>query len=66
TKHIQRKYHSMYDDLVAKGQAIICYIPTDYDMVADILTKPLIHDNHWKFTKAMGLRLHSSRSDKTR
>ena len=32
-------------------------------MVADILTKPLVRDLHWKFVKAMGLRLHSSGSD---
>jgi hypothetical protein len=64
TKHIQWKYHFVRDDLVARGEAIIRYIPTG-DMVADILTKPLIHEKHWKFTKAMGLRLHSSESDKT-
>ncbi|EGN99925.1 hypothetical protein SERLA73DRAFT_72698 [Serpula lacrymans var. lacrymans S7.3] len=34
-------------------------------MVADILTKPLTHEKHWKFSKAMGLRLHLSGSDKT-
>ncbi|KAG2073792.1 hypothetical protein BDR04DRAFT_976543, partial [Suillus decipiens] len=49
---------------VGKGKAVICYIPTD-DMVPDILTKPLIHEKHWKFTKAMGLQLHSCGSDKT-
>ncbi|KAG2073967.1 hypothetical protein BDR04DRAFT_975172, partial [Suillus decipiens] len=48
---------------VAKGKAVIHYIPTD-DMVADILTKPLIHDKHWKFTKAMSLQLCLSGSDK--
>ncbi|KIK75509.1 hypothetical protein PAXRUDRAFT_92474, partial [Paxillus rubicundulus Ve08.2h10] len=40
TKHIQRKYHFIQDDLVGKGEAVIRYMPTD-DMVADILTKPL-------------------------
>ncbi|EGN91649.1 hypothetical protein SERLA73DRAFT_67070, partial [Serpula lacrymans var. lacrymans S7.3] len=64
TKHIQRKYHFIRDDLVSKGEAVIRYVPTG-DMVADILTKPLTHEKHWKFSKAMGLWLHSSGSDKT-
>ena len=37
TKHIQRKYHFVWDDLVGKGEAIVCYVPTG-DMVADICT----------------------------
>lgn len=61
TKHIQRKYHFIRDDIVATGQAVVLYVPTD-DMVADILTKSLSHDKHWKFTKAMGLRLNTSGS----
>ncbi|PPQ82476.1 hypothetical protein CVT24_002389, partial [Panaeolus cyanescens] len=64
TKHIQRKYHYLRDDLVANGHAVIRYVPTD-DMVADIFTKALPHDKHWKFTQAMGLRPHSSGSVKT-
>jgi hypothetical protein len=64
TKHIQRKYHFVRDDLVANGQAVIRYISTD-NMVADILTKPLAQGKHWKFTEALGLRLRSSGSDKT-
>ncbi|EGO28059.1 hypothetical protein SERLADRAFT_435831 [Serpula lacrymans var. lacrymans S7.9] len=63
-QHIQRKYHFIQDDLVSKGEAVIRYVPTG-DMVADILTKPLTHEKHWKFSKAMGLRLHLSGSDKT-
>lgn len=31
-------------------------------MVADILTKALLHEKHWKFIHAMGLRQHSSGS----
>jgi hypothetical protein len=62
TKHIQRKYHFVRDDLVGKEEAIFCYVPTR-DMVADILTKPLARDQHWKFVKAMGLQLHLSGSD---
>ncbi|KIJ05641.1 hypothetical protein PAXINDRAFT_36308, partial [Paxillus involutus ATCC 200175] len=61
TKHIQRKYHFVRDDLVGKGEAIVRYAPTG-GMVADILTKPLVRDQHWKFVKAMGLQLHSSGS----
>ena len=55
TKHIQRKYHHVRDDLVAKGEAAVRYVPTN-DMVTDILTKALAHDQHWKFVKAMGLQ----------
>ena len=62
TKHIQRKYYFVRDDLVGKGEAIVRYAPTG-DMVADILMKPLVRDLHWKFVKAMGLWLHSSGSD---
>ena len=63
TKHIQRKYHFVRDDLIAKGEAIVRYVPTD-DMVADIFTKALPHEKHWKFAAAMGLRLCSSGSVK--
>jgi hypothetical protein len=54
TKHIQRKYHLLRDDLIANKQAAVSYVPTD-DMVADIMTKALPHEKHWKFVKAMGL-----------
>ena len=54
TKHIQWKYHFVWDNLVGKGEAIVHYVLTR-DMVADILTKPLVRDLHWKFIKAMGL-----------
>jgi hypothetical protein len=57
---LQRKYHFVRDDLIAKKEAIV---PTD-DMVADIFTKSLPHDKHWKFAAAMGLRLCSSGSVK--
>jgi hypothetical protein len=59
TKHIQRKYHYVRDGLVATGEAIILWYPTD-EMVADIFTKPLPHDKHHKFCHAMGLRPGSS------
>jgi hypothetical protein len=64
TKHIQRKYHFVRDDIVAKGEAVVRYVST-HDMVADILTKPLSREKHWKFAKAMGLRFISSGSVKT-
>jgi len=63
TKHIQWKYHYIRDDVVAKGQAIIQYIPTD-DMVADIFTKPLSLEKFEKFSHALGLRFRSSGSVK--
>ena len=61
TKHIQRKYHFIRDDIVAKGQAIVRYVSTE-DMIADIFTKALSKDKHWKFATAMGLRLRTSGS----
>ena len=48
---------------MAKGEAVICYVPTN-DMVTDILTKALTHDQHWKFIKAIGLQLCLSGSVK--
>jgi hypothetical protein len=63
TKHIQHKYHFVRDDLITKGEAIVRYAPTDV-MVADIFTKALPHDKHWKFVTAMGLRLCESESAK--
>jgi hypothetical protein len=54
TKHIQRKYHYVRDDLVNKNQAVIKYIPTS-DIVADIMMKPLPRETHWKFMERMGL-----------
>ena len=55
TKHIQRKYHYVRDNLVAKGECTVRWCSTE-DMVADIFTKALPHEKHWKFTQAMGLR----------
>jgi hypothetical protein len=45
TKHIQHKCHFVHNDLIAKGEAIVQYLPTD-DMVASIFTKALPHDKH--------------------
>jgi hypothetical protein len=64
TKHIKRKYHFIRDNIIAKGEAVVRYVST-HDMVADILTKPLSREKHWKFATAMGLRFTSSGSVKT-
>jgi hypothetical protein len=63
TKHIKRKYHFIRDDIIARGEAVVRYVST-HDMVADILTKPLSREKHWKFAHAMGLRFLSSGSVK--
>jgi hypothetical protein len=54
TKHIARKFHFVRDDVVGGGHAVVRYVPTD-DQVADIFTKPLGREKHWRFTSAMGL-----------
>jgi hypothetical protein len=56
SKHINRKFHFVRDDIIGKGQAVVRYVKTD-DQVADIFTKALPKDKHWKFCKAMGLSL---------
>jgi len=63
TKHIQHKYHYLRDDLVAKKEAIVRYVSTN-EMVADIFTKALGCEKHWKFSHAMGLWFPSSGSVK--
>ncbi|KIK79521.1 hypothetical protein PAXRUDRAFT_161122, partial [Paxillus rubicundulus Ve08.2h10] len=59
TKPIQWKYHFVQDNLVGKGKAIekmqCPFLVLGDDMVADILTKPLIQEQHWKFVWGMGL-----------
>jgi hypothetical protein len=54
SKHIARKFHFVRDDIVGKGQAVVRFVRTD-DQVADIFTKALSHEKHWRFTRAMGL-----------
>jgi hypothetical protein len=61
TMHINRKFHYFRNDIVAKGEAAVRYVPTA-DMVADIFTKPLPAPAHWKFTSAMGLCMPTSGS----
>jgi hypothetical protein len=54
SKHIARKFHSNCDNIVGKGQVMVCYVNTN-DQVANIMTKSLSHDKHWHFVRAMGL-----------
>jgi hypothetical protein len=54
SKHIACKFHFVRNDIVGKGQAVVCYVNTN-DQVADIMTKSLGHDKHWHFVRAMGL-----------
>ncbi|KIL00579.1 hypothetical protein PAXRUDRAFT_129581, partial [Paxillus rubicundulus Ve08.2h10] len=54
-KHIQRKYHFIQDDLVGKGEAVICYTSP---------TKPLVQEQHWKIVWGMELQMCLSGSDK--
>jgi len=61
--HIERKFHFVRDDVIGKGKAIVSYVPTR-DMVADIFTKALPTDSHWKFVTAMGLKMPSSGSER--
>lgn len=56
SKHIQRKYHFVRDDVVGTGKAVVRYVPTD-NQVADIFTKALGRKKHWNFATAMGLRM---------
>jgi hypothetical protein len=65
TKHIQWKYHYVRDDLVATNQVEVKYFTTA-DMVADIFTKDLPLEKHWKFTKQLGLAPSLSGSVKTK
>jgi hypothetical protein len=64
TKHILRKYHFIWE-MCNQGQAVVTYVPTD-EMVADIFTKPLPHNKHWKFAEAVGLCTCTSGSVKSR
>ncbi|KAF9552470.1 hypothetical protein CPC08DRAFT_602828, partial [Agrocybe pediades] len=50
-------------DIVGKGQAVVRFVPTG-DNIADIFTKALSAEKHWKFCRAMGLRPHTSGSVK--
>lgn len=61
TMHIEHKFHFIWDDIVGKGKAIVSYISTK-DIVADIFMKLLPAAAHWKFMKAMGLKMPSSGS----
>jgi hypothetical protein len=53
TKHIDIRYHHVRD-VSQKGLVNFQYISTN-EMVADVLTKALPRESHWKHTRAMGL-----------
>jgi hypothetical protein len=53
-KHIARKFHYVRNNIVGKGQAVVCYVGTN-NQVANIMMKALRHDKHWRFVHAMGL-----------
>ncbi len=55
TKHIDTKYHFVRD-AYRKGMLQLEYIPTA-DMTADIMTKALPREAHWRHVKGMGLSL---------
>jgi hypothetical protein len=54
SKHIARKFHFVCNNIVGKGQAVVRYVGTN-DQVANIMTKALGHNKHWRFVCAMGL-----------
>jgi hypothetical protein len=53
TKHIDVQHHFIRE-LVEQGTVQLVYCATD-DMVADVLTKPLPRDKHWRCCRALGL-----------
>jgi hypothetical protein len=53
-KHIEVRYHFLRDH-IGKGNIKLAYCPTE-NMVADILTKALPKETHWRLVKLMGLR----------
>jgi len=53
TKHIDTKYHHVRDTL-AQGLIAIEYVST-HEMTADILTKALVRETHWKHLHRLGL-----------
>jgi hypothetical protein len=58
TKHIRIQYHFVRQ-CVADNELKIIYIATE-DMIADILTKPLLRVQHQRLCEALGLRALSS------
>uniref|UniRef100_A0A0C9QD48 POLX_0 protein n=1 Tax=Fopius arisanus TaxID=64838 RepID=A0A0C9QD48_9HYME len=53
TKHIDIRHHFI-KDVINKGYVEVQYVPTEQN-VADVLTKPLSKDLHWKCIESMGL-----------
>ncbi|KAF9799838.1 hypothetical protein IEO21_10490 [Rhodonia placenta] len=54
TKHIDIRYHFIRE-VISSGRATLAYCPTD-EMVADILTKPLVRDKVAMLAHLLGLR----------
>jgi hypothetical protein len=54
TKHIDIRYHFVRH-AVYNGLVVVKHVPTA-EMTADILTKSLPRDSHWRHLKGMGLR----------
>jgi hypothetical protein len=54
TKHIDLRYHFI-KDLVQKGNLNVKYLQTE-KMVADVLTKPLCAEKHYKFIAGMNVK----------
>jgi hypothetical protein len=53
TKHIDIKYHYVRD-IVEQGTVLFRHIST-HDMSADMLTKPLTRDLHWRHMERIGM-----------
>ena len=53
TKHIDIKYHKIRE-CIGTGQLFLKYVQSG-DNLADVLTKPLSKELHWKFLRKMGL-----------
>jgi len=53
TKHIDLRYHYIRTAR-ERGEVSVTYIPTA-EMTADLLTKPLAKEKHWKHMRAMGM-----------
>lgn len=53
SKHIDVK-HNFIREVLQEGSVEIYYVPTE-DMIADVLTKGLSKEKHFKFVKQLGV-----------
>ena len=53
-KHIEIRYFYIRNDIVRRNRLQIEHIPLK-DQVADILTKQLPAEKHWRYAQSMGL-----------